>query len=931
MKKKKIEDRFDGLNLAFIIILSIITLRLGYITTIKGEEYATQAENKVFKRIPIEAQRGEIRDRYGRLLAGNRPSFTVQIYKDQIDRNTINQTAKKLIDILERNGEKYIDEFPIIIENGEYIFTYDIAIREWKERNEIPLNYNAEQSFYYLVERYTKEGKISPSPDADKFELQRILNEQAYYPPIRVSTWEFTEQAKKREWLYRYRITDEDITAKETFERLRERFEIDSSLSDYEARKILVVRDLLLSTGYLQYQPIKIALDVSKDTVAKIEEMAISLRGVGIEVEPIRYYPNGNVASHILGQIGKISQQEEIERYINQRGYSITDMIGKTGIERTFEDVLQGKKGYKKVQVDAHGRLVRRIETQNPVPGDTVYLTIDLDVQKAAEESLKKVLETIRAGGVYQSPFGNVTLRGNKVYKNANSGAVVALDVKTGEVLALASYPDYDPNLFATGISREDMNKLLPENPNDPLAPKPLYNIATLTAVQPGSTFKMITGLAAVENGLSPNYTIYDKGYIMLGNRSFGCWIWNDRKGSHGHTDLFKAIQESCNYYFYSVSTGYDYSKNKPLPVKMNVEEVLRYARMFGLDSRTGIQIEEIAGKVPSPDEKLRVTKRALRARLIRDMKLSFEDITQSKNTKEYEKRIDEIVSWTEENPSRGEIIRRLADLKVKETEINKIADLVKYSYFNQADWKTGDTFNLSIGQGQHAYTPLQMANFIATMVNGGYLNKVTVVDRVVSQDKSEVQRIERISEKISLKDPNNLNYLKQGMLDVTQIGTAKGVFANFPIKTGGKTGTAQRSGRIPAKDEKQYLLSHLSSFRVREKDVLELAEKLQKESTEKRSEDYYIRKAIKTLNPSLSDDDINRFKDTYDNFAWYVAYAPHDEPEIAVAVLLFQGGSGGYAAPVARDVMAAYFGLNKDEENENKKEILNLTEQLQR
>ncbi|OPJ55531.1 penicillin-binding transpeptidase domain-containing protein [Alkalithermobacter paradoxus] len=930
MKKKKIEDRFEVLNLVFVIVLSIVTLRLGYITTIKGEEYATQAENKVYKNILVEAQRGEIRDRYGRLLAGNRPSFTVQIYKDQVQNEGFNSVAIKLINILEDNDEKYIDEFPIIVENGEYVFTYDIAIRDWKERNEIPLNYDAEKSFYYLVDKYTKEGEINPQPDADKFELQRMLNEQGYYPPIRVSTWEFSEQVKKREWLYRYRIRDEEITAKETFERLRERFKIDESFTNNEARKILVVRDLLLSTGYLQYQPIKVALDVSKETVAKIEERAIELQGINIEVEPVRYYPNGNLASHILGQIGKISQKEEIEKYIEQNGYSITDMIGKTGIEKTFEDVLQGKKGYKKVQVDAYGRLVRRIETKNPIPGDTVYLTIDIDLQREAERSLREVLQTIQVGGVYESPFGNVTLRNNqRIYRNAKSGAVVALDAKTGEVLAMASYPDYDPNLFATGISASDWRALQPENPNDPIAPKPLFNTATLTSVQPGSTFKMITGLAAIENGLSPYYTIYDKGYIMVGNRSFGCWIWNDRRGTHGATDLFRAIEHSCNYYFYSVSTGYDYSRNKPLPVKMNVDEVLKYARMFGLDSRTGIQIEERPGRVPSPDEKLRVTKASLKARLIREMRNSFEDISPNKNEQEYEKRVNEIVSWTEENPSRGEIIRRLISLKVPESEANRIADLAKYSYFNQADWKTGDTFNLSIGQGQHAYTPLQMANSIATMVNGGYLNKVTVVDRIVSQDKLETQRIERVSEKIDLKDPKNLDYLKQGMLDVTQSGSTRSAFANFPIQTGGKTGTAQRSGRIPTKDEKQYLLSHLASFRVSEKDVLETAEILKKQSTDNRREDYYIRQAIRKLNPSLSNEDIDRFKDTYDNFSWYVSYAPHDDPEIVVAVLLFQGGQGGYAAPIARDVMAQYFGLNKNSDVVQEK--LNLSEELQR
>ncbi len=928
---KKIKDRYDVLRFSFVVICSIIVLKLGYMTIIKGDYYFEKAQNKVYKKILVESPRGEIRDRYGRLLAGNRASFTVQLLKNEIEKANANEVGQTVINVLEKNGEKYIDEFPIIKENGKFVYTYDKNIEDWKIKNDIPLNYNAKESFYIIVDRLVDEGRITVDDDTTEYDLQKMLNENGYYPPIYVSKWEFAENVKKTQWLYRYRIKEENISTEEAFNKLKEYFKIEESLNDDDTRKILLFRDLLKSQGYLQYQPMKLAIDVKKETVAEIEELAIELPGVSIETEPIRYYPNQNLASHILGQTGKISQQTEIDAYTKDKGYSVSDMIGKTGIEKTFEDKLHGEKGFKKVIVDSSGRLIEKIDIQSPKAGDAVYLTIDKDLQKVAEDSLEKALKTIQVGGTYESPWGNYRLNdGKKIYSKATSGAVVALDVKTGEILAMASYPDYDPNLFATGITTEEMNKLLPKNKNNPLEAKPLYNIATMTSVQPGSTFKMITGLAAIDNGLDPNYEIYDKGSIMLGNKSFGCWIWNESRGSHGATNLYKALEQSCNYYFYCVSVGYDYAKQSPLSVNMNVDEILRYARLFGLDGRTGIQIEEIPGKVPNPESKFETTKRSLKYALDRKLKTYFDDIT-STNKEEYEKRIDEIVSWMDNNPSRNTLLKRLEELHIKEDKIAEVTDLIKYSYFNQSKWTTGDTFNIAIGQGANAYTPLQMANYISGLVNGGYKNKVTVVDKIESYDKMNIDKVESEREKIPLNDDSNLEEIKKGMLRVTEQGTAKKVFGTFPVKVGAKTGTAQKSGRIPTADEVEYLVSHMSSFGVRTEEALELADEYGKEDDNKYSKEYYIRKALYKLNPRLTYDEINRFKDTYDNFAWFVSFAPYDEPEIAVVSIIFQGGHGGYASPIARDIMAEYFGITKNEKDYEVKEELRIKEELKR
>ena len=252
--------------------------------------------------------------------------------------------------------------------------------------------------------------------------------------------------------------------------------------------------------------------------------------GIHISVEPVRYYPEGETAAHILGYLGKISQASEIKKYVEEGEYSPNDIIGKTGIEESFEDYLRGVNGIKTVEVDSLGNTTYVLNEKKPIPGSNVYLSGDLKLQQLAENLLKKTLDEISVGGIYKSSWGDydigINKRENRPYKNANSGAVVAIDVKTGQALASAVYPSYDPNLFSTGISNTDWLSLFPENERDHLAPRPLYNIATHTAVQPGSTFKMVTALAALEKGFSPTKTIRGMGKVDIGTDEFGCWIW---------------------------------------------------------------------------------------------------------------------------------------------------------------------------------------------------------------------------------------------------------------------------------------------------------------------------------------------------------------------------------------------------------------------
>ena len=1000
MEERKKVDRLSIIKNLILVAFVVILVKILYMTTFKYEHYTELAENKTYKQLLIKAPRGEIKDRYGRLLAGNKNLFTVQVSGDEIKRkdsngkSMANDICLKLINLLEKNNEEYIDEFPIYIQNGKYYYTFDKNIREYKNNNNIPQELDAKESFYYLVDKLVSEGVLTQ--DDRKLEvskLQKKLNENGYYPPILVSRWLFTEQKNKQDWLESYGIENSKITAKKAFYEIRnnKNYKIDKNLSDSDARKILVVRDLIKSQGYSQYNPITIATDISQKTISQLEESAIELPGVSVAVEPVRYYPNTTLASHILGHMGKMPSGQE-DKYLNReegKTYSKGDTVGISGIEKSYEEQLRGVDGYKKVQVDALGRITRELDVSEPKSGDTVYLSIDKDLQEDTENALKGVLEALRVGGTYKSKYGNKTF--SSVAKNAASGAVIAIDAKNGDVLSMASYPNYNTNKFVNGISYEDYQALQPKNKNDVLAANPQVNLATQGVFQPGSTFKMVTGMAAIDNGLSPNYAIQDTGVIRLGgpkSRPFADLIWHKSRSNHGYTDLYKAIQESCNIYFYTIGSGKNYTGGKDPSVKVGAKGIIEYAKKFGLDDYTGLneEIDERKGSVPNMAAKLETTKTLLRDYLTKEMANDFTDISKSKNPKEYENRIEEIVSWADETKTVGrvEAMERLTKMKVKEDRVETLADSIVFSYLNFAKWSTADTFNISIGQGENQYTPAQMARYVAAIGNGGNLVELSVVDRVISNDYNNVDIDENKVEKIDFNNPEKLKDLIEGMKRVSTQGSGKGIFGpNYPISVASKTGTAEKSGKIPTENEVEYLKSHMSSYGVSLDEAVKLAEKMkkarEKELTEERINEIkeelkrkdlkeeerksleeelkdgvnvkledtdkvnasYLRKAIKELNPKITDEKIDSYKESYKSFAWAVAVAPADDPEIAVVAMIPQGESSSNAMLLIREVLGSYFDLdnnkgeknNKNDENTGtiEKENINFVSQMKK
>lgn len=720
-----------------------------------------------------------------------------------------------------------------------------------------------------------------------------------------------TDEARKA-FFKSYNFSQE-LNAQETFSKLRKYFKIEDILSAEEAVKVMAVRNEMVQLGYKKYMPVTIAKGISESTMAVLEENSDEYPGAEVFSEVARNYPNGTAACHILGYMGKISDSDK-ETYVEKLGYQNWDMIGKDGIEKVCEDALHGKDGQKKVQVNAAGNLVKTISSTPARKGKDVTLTIDLRLQKTAEESLKQALNAMQQGSVFASRFGNYPM---KRAVNAQVGAAVALDVKTGEVLAMASYPGFDPNLFTAGISKKDWESLQSSNPRDPLAPAPLYNVAAKSAVQPGSTFKMVTATAAMQCGLDPEKRLYDNGFVRIGNKSFGCVVWNLSHKKHGYLNLKEALGVSCNYYFFDAATGTDFYTGKPLGYKkqITIDTIMDYAAQYGLGQPTGIEIPETVIGTPSREMKIQGLSASLRNVLLAESETYFQKSTIDDRNALNES-ISVITGWVGQPLTKQQIQEKLSHVSgIKPEMIPQLADLCKYTYIDQATWNTSDALNIAIGQGINSYTPLQMARYTAALGNKGVRNPVSLVEKIEGRGK-----IDKGSQsKVDVEDDSCFDAILEGMVQAAQGpgGSLSGLFGNFPVTVAAKSGTAQRAGKINPPDEEEYIKNHLGAIApyLSWDKIQAEKQRLMKEYPDIYSSRHKaVRRAVINLSQGrVTAKVIDQYKDDYDNFAWIVATAPAEDPQIAVAVMIAQGSTASNAGPVAREILGAYFQNNEN------------------
>jgi penicillin-binding protein 2 len=309
-----------------------------------------------------------------------------------------------------------------------------------------------------------------------------------------------------------------------------------------------------------KFRPIALKEDISPADMAFVKAHRYELPEISVEEQPRRRYPGGETAAHALGYVGEVTEAElDTPEFTD---FKSGDLVGKTGLEREYDRALRGEDGFKRVIVNSAGREMGRLEEKEPIPGNDLHTTIDLDLQKAAEDAL-----------------------------GDHAGAAVALDPFTGEVLAFVSKPSFDPNWFATRISNEHWRTLM-DNPQ-----KPLLNRASQSHFSPGSVFKVFESAAALEAGtLDPYHSVFCPGYAVFYGRTFHC----DEKGGHGSISLHRAIVTSCDVFFYNV--GKD----------LGIDRIAHYMTMFGLGRKSGIDLPtEDPGLIPSPEWKQRVYKTA--------------------------------------------------------------------------------------------------------------------------------------------------------------------------------------------------------------------------------------------------------------------------------------------------------------------------------
>lgn len=511
---------------------------------------------------------------------------------------------------------------------------------------------------------------------------------------------------------------------------LRELYHVDESLSEREARLIVGVRYELHSRDSYTF-----AEDVSTEVLSLITDGRYE--GVTIRTASARVY-NTALAAHILGTIGPIWQEEwsssEDTGYVGyaDKGYFMNDLVGKDGVEKAFESYLRGTDGRRLITTDETGKITGELYTREPQPGGTVALTLDIDLQADVEAALAETIS-----GMIDKD------------SNERGGAAAVVSVGTGEVLALASYPTYDLSTF-----NEDYDELV----NDQRLP--MFNRATQGIYAPGSTFKMVTAVAALESGIiTPSSIIQDRGiYTYYKDPQPMCWIYSQTGSTHGRINVSQAITDSCNYFFYEVGrlTG--------------IRTLDSYASQFGLGQSTGIEIGDSSGVLASPE-------------------------------------------WAESHDQ---------------------------------EWTDGQTITAAIGQSYNLFTPLQLANYVATLVGGGDHYQAHLLKNVKAYDNSRLLYMydDKPINTVEMSD-TTLSTVTRGMHELTVSGSVAYAFENCVVSAGAKTGSAQ-----------------------------------------------------------VGTDIANGV---------FVAYAPYENPEIAVAIVIEKGGSGAALANTAVEIINSWFSRAQD------------------
>ncbi len=686
MNKRLIKPaRLVAMAVILLVLLTVYLVFLYKLQIIKGEEYYNRSNEITTTTRTVTAARGNILDRYGRVLVSNKECYNLQIDTDKLFANEDpNAVILELVKMVQGFGDSYTDDLPI--------------------STETPFEYNENMTA-----------------------IQRtMLN--AYF---------------KRQEL------DENSTAVELMSYMRTRYDIDNSYTAEEMRIIAGVRYSINVRYAVNTADYIFVEDASMELISSIMEQ--KLAGIEVDRAYVREYST-EYAAHILGYTGLMTQ-EEYERY-SLLNYANDAMVGKDGIEYAFESYLHGKDGEVKETRNAAGTILATEYIVEPEPGNHIYLTIDSVLQEQTERILASGVESLKK--TYAQARAEAAGRGEPYdpeFKDEITGAAaVVVDVRTGEPLAMASWPTYDVSTVV-----ENYAELL-ETPN-----APLFNRALMGAYAPGSTFKPCTAIAALTKGIiNTEYKVKCEGVFTkyaADGYAPECWIWAEGY-THPEENVTTAIRDSCNYFFYTIGND------------LGVDDMGEFAHNFGLGVPTGIELVETTGNM---------------------------------------------------------------------------SNRANHSDYTGTEWRIGDTLQAAIGQADSVFSPIQMAEYCATIANGGTRYSASILKAIRNYDYTE-KLYEREPEVLSTVETADYNWaaVHEGMwLVLNDYINEKNVLEWYDcaLKVAGKTGTAQKGENIQ-------------------------------------------------------------------NDGLFMCYAPYDAPEVAIFVAVERGGSGASVQFIARQIMDAYITI---------------------
>lgn len=804
------------------LIFGLLISRLVSLQILQYEDNLASAEKKKTKTITSQGSRGTIMDVNSMTLAYDKQVYNVQFYRDpnfvptELDENgrrlsqyfLYTNAIIDVIDIVERNGGKMNTTFSL--EQDEMTGMWVFA---WNNND-----YTASQ-----------------------------------------------QAARESMWRSNFYVTN--VPQQELFQRLCQKYRLPDTLSTEKKIQVLGVWETMQNNAFLS-QPITIASNVSWETVIEIEAKALTLEGISISVSSQRVYPNGTMACHVIGYIGKIQNYDTYYASYKDKGYALSDLIGLDGVEKTMEDWLTPcttqRVGKRIVEIDRYGAVNRTLSTTEATDGNNIKLTIDSNIQRVAESALEENINYIRDAqeDLLKSDSwldqNKAELQGTTRDFDSNpialaeKGAVVVLDMQ-GRVLALASYPPYDPNAFIVGGDAA-ANVLLDSR-------NPLVNYAIGSRDTPGSIFKMVTATAGLTSGqLTVSETISDLGKFTLYDKSNPPRCWVNQKQLHKHADqtVVEGLTHSCNYFFYTVGSRLYENTD---------DQLYKTAALYGLTTKTGIDLPgELQGYVGSQTTLYDKNKAISAAE-----QSTWRPSIVFNQIKKHLVEVGEDYSMTFEEAKLNKCVKRLMDMAIDYNQSDWLPEIRTilmeeldmpremvylqivagdtFIKLNEIKWGGSEAIMCAVGQSITAVTPVAVARYVAAVANGGKVYDLRLVDSIISPDGEVLSQSAPIlaSEIEGVGVQDYLASLRLGMKGVAEgDGTAERFFGDSQYKDvqeqiAAKTGTA-------------------------EKTTIDL-----------------------------------------ENNAWMVAFAPYDDPEIAICVYIPHGYSGSYCSLTVRDIVDYY------------------------